>query len=784
MTMRILLVEDDSQFTHLLKSALVAQHYIVDIASDGQDGWERVRSLDYDLIVLDVDLPKLDGISFCRQLRAKGNQVLVMLLTAKGTSNDKVLGLDAGADDYVVKPVVLSEVEARIRALLRRNIVSGPSVLQWGELQLNPSTCEVAYRGTSLNLTTKEHTLLELFLRNSQRIYSQSAILDRLWSLEDEPPGEDAVRTHIKRLRQKLKAVGAAELIETVYGLGYRLNVAYRKEPEDSLDAPVAPVNQFQPRPSDPKQTAIDKTWETNQLNLVNRTFILEQAAQALVQGRLSEDLQRQAQQEAHKLIGSLGMLGLGQAADMARQIETLLRLPTPELLLEGRQSLPSQVMTLRQLLANLVVPALEQGRILNGRNAARLNPREFQSRLLIVTGSEIFANQLLLEGANHRLETAIAANIQTAKSAIERVRPDLVWLDLSLPDIRKDGLAWVKALSQQTPPIPALITDSCCQNPGQITLIRGKSRCILEKNISVSNAIAQALEPVRMVEAKIVVLDDDVIVLRLLRAILEPWGLQVVTLNHPKTFLDELETLTPDLLVLDVQMPSIDGIELCQMLRNDIRWAWLPILFLTGSKDLDTIQCIFAAGADDYVSKPVVAPELITRILNRLERTRLLRKQAELDSLTGLLNRACAERELTKFLQAAEQDQQSFCLVVLEINALKQVNFQYGHQIGDQVVRQVAHVLHQELHEEEVASRWEGGEFVIGFSGMNCSEARKWLENICSVLSQTKLQTPDGNSMPITLNAGLASYSEDGTTLQELYRAAVRPRDGLAVAY
>lgn len=145
------------------------------------------------------------------------------MLTARDSSNDKVLGLDAGADDYVVKPFNLAELAARIRALLRRGTAVLPTVLVWGDLRLNPSNYEVNYGEQLLHLTPKEYQLLELFMRKPERVFSRSLILDQLWSFE-EPPGEETVKVHIKDLRKKLRQAGAnPDFIETIYGLGYRL---------------------------------------------------------------------------------------------------------------------------------------------------------------------------------------------------------------------------------------------------------------------------------------------------------------------------------------------------------------------------------------------------------------------------------------------------------------------------------------------------------------------------------------------------------------------------------
>lgn len=221
--MKLLLVEDDPRLAELVAEALSDYGYIVDVARDGEMGWYRASEQEYALIVLDVMLPKQDGFSLCQSLRSRGSRVPILMMTARDTSTDKVSGLDAGADDYVVKPVDLPELLARIRALLRRSAGSGMPVLTWGDLRLNPSTYEVTYGDRPLQLTAKEFALLQLFLYSGQRVLSRRAITDHLWSL-DEPPIEDSVKFHIRSLRQKLKAVGASsDAIETIRGIGYRL---------------------------------------------------------------------------------------------------------------------------------------------------------------------------------------------------------------------------------------------------------------------------------------------------------------------------------------------------------------------------------------------------------------------------------------------------------------------------------------------------------------------------------------------------------------------------------
>lgn len=221
--MRILLVEDDALLAEVLVEFITGHLHTVDVVSDGETAWAQIRTHEYDLILLDIMLPKLDGIHLCHRVRSHNYSIPILMITACDSSTDKVTGLDAGADDYMVKPLDLPELLARIRALLRRRTAPSSPMLEWGELQIDPATYEVTYRDQTIHLTAKEYSLLELLLRNGRRVLSRSAIIERIWSLKD-PPEENTVKTHIKSLRHKLKAVGApADFIETARGLGYRL---------------------------------------------------------------------------------------------------------------------------------------------------------------------------------------------------------------------------------------------------------------------------------------------------------------------------------------------------------------------------------------------------------------------------------------------------------------------------------------------------------------------------------------------------------------------------------
>jgi DNA-binding response OmpR family regulator/HPt (histidine-containing phosphotransfer) domain-containing protein len=329
--MKILLVEDDLGTAEVLKNILTHHHYIVDLANDGEAGLSLAQTFAYDLILLDVMLPKLDGLMFCRQLRAQKIDTTVVLLTVLDNSTIKVIGLDAGADDYIVKPFDTDELLARIRALIRRGSPALSSVIEAGNVRLDATSSKVTCNGRSLHLTAKEYALLELFLRNSHRIFSQKILLDYLWSFE-ELPSENTVRAHIKALRHKLKQAGAGDLIETVYKQGYRLKLEKDKvkyAPAGVLDSQPTAVDTTVVDSQPPQMqlpSALADIWKRHKPKYIAHVTVLEQYITALVAGTLTEELEQQAQASAHLLIGSLASFGFIEASRLSREIERIFR--------------------------------------------------------------------------------------------------------------------------------------------------------------------------------------------------------------------------------------------------------------------------------------------------------------------------------------------------------------------------------------------------------------------------------------------------------------------------
>jgi two-component system, OmpR family, response regulator MprA len=221
--MKILVVDDERAVRDSLRRALELQGYEVELASDGAEALERLAANGQpDAVVLDILMPGIDGLEVCRQIRRRGYSIPVLMLTARDAVGDRVEGLDAGADDYVVKPFALEELLARIRALLRRASPSTDGVLHFGELELDTGTREVRRGGDKIELTRTEFNLLELFMVNPRQVLTRSIIFERVWGY-DFGFASNSLDVYIGYLRRKTEAGGKPRLIHTVRGVGYAL---------------------------------------------------------------------------------------------------------------------------------------------------------------------------------------------------------------------------------------------------------------------------------------------------------------------------------------------------------------------------------------------------------------------------------------------------------------------------------------------------------------------------------------------------------------------------------
>jgi DNA-binding response OmpR family regulator/HPt (histidine-containing phosphotransfer) domain-containing protein len=631
--MKILLIEDDDASIAILTRSLNAQHHIVDAVKDGEMGWTYASTFDYHAIVLDIMLPKLDGISLCKKLRSAGYTTPILLLTGQDNTTAKVQGLDAGADDYMVKPFEIAELIARVRALLRRGSTNPLPLLSWGNLLLDPSTCEVTYNRQPLTLTTKEYDLLELFLRDSYRVFSSEEIIDRLWS-SDEYPAEATVRSHLRRLRHKLQSAGApTDTIETMHGRGYHLK-SFQSQViragdrhseglgdenyQENVDSQSIQAHQQQQY-----LAFLQETWVTTKPQIQERLTALQTIADRLVASGRNYPAQQQAHQIAHKLVGTLGVFGMTSAMAIAREIETMLD--------RGNLLTPAQSAQLPILTAKLV-------REIESTAPSDLPPPADSATdrsnlpLLLMVGLDPTVARSLKTIAQQRscrtvrVETiAMAADYLAAE--IDRQDKIAILVNLELDPLPSNGARpifdFIHNVTRQSPDRAVLVLSDRDELQYRLEIVRHGGKFLGTQGLTATQIFtaATSLIPTATVPMKVMVVDDDLDWLRALPQLLAPWGMKLTTLADPQQFWTILQSVRPDVLVLDLKMPEIDGFELCQVLRNDPHWQHLPILFLTVRNDAISQQAAFSVGADDYLCKPIGGSELAHRIRHRWAR-------------------------------------------------------------------------------------------------------------------------------------------------------------------
>lgn len=624
-TVKILLVENDTLFSQALGKILTAQHYQLDQAKEGKTGVKMAETGKYDLIVLDLQIAKLDGISVCRQLRSQGYRKPILLTTDKYSNADILAGLDAGADDYVIKTSDVESLLARIQALLHKSgaISTVSSGLTWENICLDITACRVTYNGEIINFTATEYKLLELFLQHPNRIFSRSVILDRLWGFDDAPT-ENAVNVHIKDLRKKLKAAGLThEFLETVYGMGYRL----KPEPIIATGTEKNKLDHAQ-QSSSKDMTRVNRVIEKFRNSFTKQWEILEQAKTALLINNLTPELHQEARSEAHKLAGSMGSFGYSNGSKLAKAIENLL-------LIDSSFS-PEQISRFSELIAELKEELANHPVAFTNETVAM--GQTYQ--VLAIDDDAILMEKLQLEANKWGIKLTIAPNLATARSLLAVTKPDVILLDLSFAETEENGLILLREITDKMPNLPVIVFTAKDTLADRLAVSRLGAKQFLHKPATIEDiyqAITHVLPPAKTSEAKILIVDDDPIILVGLASLLTPWGLEVITLAEPEKFWQVLIEISPDLIILDLEMPMVSGLELCQIVRQDAKWGNLPILVVTAHTDAEALQAAFAAGADDFITKPILGPELVTRVISRIDRFRLHWKSEKNKNHTNL---------------------------------------------------------------------------------------------------------------------------------------------------
>ncbi|MCS6959292.1 MAG: response regulator [Pseudanabaenaceae cyanobacterium SKYGB_i_bin29] len=565
--MKVLLVDDDRDFCDYISTVLTEHRYAVDVFHRGKLVLDIV-SFGYDVVILDVNLPDINGIELCQRLRHRGISTPILMLTA---SHDRsVQGLDQGADDYIVKPCKIEELLARMRALLRRKTDTLTTILRWGRLSLNPVEGIVKYDEQVVNLRPKEYQLLELFLRNPQRLLDRDTIISHIWRMDDVPTNH-AVTNLIKDLRKRLQGAGMTEdFIQTIYGVGYRL----REPPIDSLQS----------------------IQENFLKNLDQRLQALQTAIQPIIDNTAQAHHYGEAEKLAHQLAGSLGTFGLPEASTISRSLELLLKQPNNV-----------SVDSLREMIARL-------------KQAISVTPQPMATvhffNLGLVTRDIKFADQFYLHILSSKLKLIV---LEPQEILAQGHKLNLIILRL---EEQADHIL-VRNLRTKHPNVPIFVLDTYPDTiERRVEVSKFQPDLYFSSNIpltQVVTTVCHALCPAK--KRHVLVVDDDPDFLQLVTDLLQQHHFTVTSIEDSSQILATLAKEKFDLLLIDFDMPKFNGLEICRSLKYSHTYSELPIVFVTAHTYL--AETLFSAGANDVIPKLNVNYYLLPRIIKLISQNR-----------------------------------------------------------------------------------------------------------------------------------------------------------------
>ncbi|MBD1876812.1 response regulator [Nodosilinea sp. FACHB-131] len=784
--MKILLVEDDPSTRELLVFHLAAARYTIEQAADGIIAQELATLWNYDLILLDVNIPRLNGLSLCRHLRGQGVSTPILMLTAQADDKDVITGLDAGADDYVTKPFEVSQVLARIRALLRRGErATTIPPLVWGQLCLNPTLAQVTYSGQVVPLTPKEYSLLELFLRHPQRVFSRSAILDHLWTIDDSPT-EGAVTNLVKDLRNRLKRSGVVEnVIQTVYGLGYRLrDLPPLVELGTATNGFHRPDGGAQVETQDPllvtapKGKNLEAIAARFQASIQQRLAVVEAAVRSLQAGNLPPQQRTVAQDEAHRLAGGLGTFGYDEGSTYARQIEQLLS--DRPLQTTAVDQLSRHLLDLKQTLALTPKP-------LSTELVQAIAP--ISCRLGVVLAVEpALLNRLQIDAVSHGWHLERATDLSELLQTLAQGRAAAVVLSLDQSAPLAEKLAPLREVKHRFPQLPVVVLTchDSLEERVQVARLQGDRYLVTPATPNqIFDTLAHLLPETQAPEAQVMVVDNDPITRGAITELLTPWGLRVTGLGNPSQFWEMLRQMQPDLLLLALEMPTFSGIDLCRVVRQDSRFGNLPILMVAAHPDTVTVRQVFEMGADDLIGKPIVGPELVTRVLSRIERSRLRQQieqmrhrqalywtqQETTDPLTQVANGLHFDAFLQQQWERHCRDQAPISLILCSPDSLCTYYQIYGQQAGDTALRRIARTLHRTVNPNiDLVARSGDDEFAIVLPNTNLDGALRVVSRIQQAITDLKIPQPASEQGDyITLSLGIGGTTPTGSLSSDL---------------
>lgn len=506
----------------------------------------------------------------------------------------------------------------------------------------------------------------------------------------------------------------------------------------------------------DSVDAAVQHIWARTRDTVLARVDVLDEAVTALVEQRLDEDTRVGAEQAAHKLAGSAGTFGMPEGSRLARRLEQRFATsPAPD----DAWSAAEEVVALRQALESPRQPGASPG--------AAEHPT-----VLLLTTDEALTERLRQAGADVDLDVRAAGGNDPARELVEGKAPAAVVVDAALGEGVDDAVALLDALSLAEK-VPTLMLADADSQADRVAAVRAGVDTFLPRQLD-AGEVAEMIEGrLRTPElGRVIACDDDVAVLEAIKAILAGPRVAVDTVADPRELWETLTASGPDLVLLDRAMPHVDGLELCRMLRSDPASATLPVMFLTAYTDRASIREAFEAGADDVVGKPLVDAELRVRVENRLDRTRLLRRFADTDPLTGLDNRRASLTALQRQLALADRHDQPLTLAVVVVDHFDRLERTHGHAATDAVLCELGRRLRAQFRTSDVTARWGGHEFVVGMYGMRHDDAVRRLTKVLDEFTAVDFEG-DGDSFTAAFTAGLAEHPGDGDEIDGLYRIA-----------
>ena len=514
--------------------------------------------------------------------------------------------------------------------------------------------------------------------------------------------------------------------------------------------------------------SAITALWQRFKAANLGRLDVLEDATVAARDGTLDADIRQQARRAAHKLAGAAGTFGFSRGSRIALEMEQSF---------ENADALDQSAARRLTDLVRALRAELERPPIGPMASPATWRGKPF---LLVIDDDGDVGSKLIQADQAETVRLEVVSTFDGIRDVVASGRPDAILFDRPATGLIQNAPIQIAELNALYPGVPIVVLaerdEFVDRLEGRIDSARDLGIGFLRKSTPPAEIIATVAQSVslpRFPDTTVLAVDDDPQILAAVRHLLEPHGLDVVTADDPLRFGDVLCEASPDLVMLDVDMPHLSGIELCRSVRNDPRWNGLPILFLTARTDGETVYRVFAAGADDYVTKPIVGPELLTRITNRLERVRLYRIMAETDFLTGVANPRKATQVLDRLLHLASRHGQPVSIAVLDLDHFKKVNDQHGHAAGDAVLRRLGDLLLRGFRTEDLVSRWGGEEFVLGLYGMTRAAGVERVTAALRALRRERFVDLNGIEFQVTFSAGIAQFPDDGSDFPSLYRAA-----------